>query len=146
MQKARFKANIPEERLAELEREIDRRIEERKGELGDVESAETEAIGNLLDYGRPAAGGCGSENISYDHYNARKFVKIFPEPDVAAGERSPNVVVRFYHKVVRRLLRQQIVFNQSVLGVLDEQEKRLAELERKLEDLKKRSPEDERPS
>jgi len=121
----RFKADISEDRLAGLEREIEKRIRARKGKLGDLEAAEKEAIGELLDYGRVAI-----DDISYDLFNARKFVKIFPEADVAAGERMPGLLVRLYRKVVRRLLRQQIVFNQSVLGVLEENEERLSELEK----------------
>jgi len=131
---SRFRADIPEDKLATLEREIDKRIEERKKQLGDVKAAEKEAIGGLLDYGRT-----GVDDISYDLYNARKFVKIFPEPDVAAGERPPGLLARLYHKVVRRLLRQQIVFNQSVLGVLEEQEQRLSQLEKRVRERAGRS-------
>jgi hypothetical protein len=125
-----FEADVPKEKLAALEQEIENRIQARKKEFGDVESAEKEAIGNLLDYGRAAV-----DDVSYDLFNARKFVKIFPEPDAAAGERMPCLFVRLYRKVVRRLLRQQIVFNQSVLGVLEENEQRLSDLERKAKEL-----------
>ncbi len=127
---SRFKASVPEEKLVALEREIESRIQDRRSKLGDVQAAEMEAIAGLLDYGRAAV-----DNISYDLYNARKFVKIFPEPDVSAGEQPRGLLVRLYHKVVRRLLRQQIVFNQSVLGVLEENEQRLARLEEKLNEL-----------
>jgi len=125
----RFKADIPEERLAALEREIEKRIRTRKTELGDVEAAEKKAIGNVLDYRQAAI-----DDVSYDLFNARKFVKIFPEADVAAGEQTPGLLMRLYRKVVRRLLRQQIVFNQSVLGVLEENEQRLSELESKMKE------------
>ncbi len=136
-----FKADLPEEELDELERKIETRIETRRIKEGDVQAAEKQAIGNLLDYGRPAV-----DDISYDLYNARRFVKIFPEPDVVAGEKVPGLPVRFYHKVVRRLLRQQIVFNQSVLGVLEENERRLSDLEKKLKEPNSRSQKGERPS
>jgi len=136
-----FKADLPEEELDELERKIETRIETRRIKEGDVQAAEKQAIGNLLDYGRAAV-----DDISYDLYNARRFVKIFPEPDAAAGEKVPGLPVRFYHKVVRRLLRQQIVFNQSVLGVLEENERRLSELEKKLKEPNSRSQKGERPS
>ncbi len=126
-----FEADISEEKQAALEQEIERRIQARKEKSGDVQAAEKQAIGGLLEYGRGA-----HDDISYDHYNARKFVKMFPEPDVAAGEKGPCLVVRLYQKVVRRLLRQQIVYNESVLGVLEETERRLSELEKKLERLK----------
>jgi len=129
-----FKADIPEEKLAALAKEIEKRVQARKSELGDVRAAENKAIGNLLDYGRAAI-----DDVCYDLYNARKFVKIFPEPDVAAGERMPPLLVRLYRKVARRLLRQQIVFNQSVLGVLEENEQRLSELERKVEEWNRRA-------
>lgn len=123
-----FEADIPKEKQAALEQEIERRIEAKKKKSGDVRAAEKQAIGDLLEYGRAAL-----DDISYDHYNARKFVKMFPEPDVAAGEKGPCLFVRLYQKVVRRLLRQQIVYNESVLGVLEETERRLSELEKKLE-------------
>jgi len=122
-----FKADIPEKKLAEIQREIEQRIENRKAKLGDVRSAEKEAIGDLLDYGRAPV-----DKISYELYLARKFVKIFPEADAAAGERGPGLLMRLLRKVMRRVLRQQIVFNQSVLGVLEENEQRLTRLEKKL--------------
>ena len=137
---AKFKADIPEEELVALEREIENRIEAKKRRLGDVQAEEKKAIGDLLDYSHAALA-----DISYDLYNARKFVKIFPEPDVAAGEATPGLLVRMYHKVVRRLLRQQIVFNQSVLGVLEENEQRLSELERKVKELRGSSSTNEPP-
>jgi hypothetical protein len=126
---AKFEADIPKEQLAVLESEIEKRIERRKSQLGDMQAAEKEVIGNLLDYGRTSI-----DDVSYDLFNARKYVKMFPEPDVAAGERPPCLLVRLYQKVVRRLLRQQVVYNQSVLGVLEEHEQRLSELERELKD------------
>jgi hypothetical protein len=126
---AKFEADIPKERLVALESEIEKRIERRKGQLGDIQGAEKEAIGNLLDYGRTSI-----DDVSYDLFNARKYVKMFPEADVAAGERTPCLLVRLYQKVVRRLLRQQVVFNQSVLGVLEEHEQRFSELERELKE------------
>jgi hypothetical protein len=131
---SRFEARIPGEKLAALEREIETRIEAKKKKFGDVQAAEKKAIGDLLDYGRAAV-----DDVSYDLYIARKFVKMFPEPDVAAGEPQPSFLVKFYQKVVRRLFRQQIVFNESVLGVLEETEQRLSELEKKLEELTARS-------
>jgi hypothetical protein len=136
-----FEADIPEQKRLALEQDIERRLEAKKDKFGDLQAAEREAIGGLLDYNRAAP-----DDISYDHYNARKFVKMFPEPDVGAGERAPCLLVRLYQKVVRRLLRQQIVFNQSVLGVLEETEQRLSEVEKKLEELTARSSErDEGP-
>lgn len=119
-----FKADVPEGKLAGLEKEIERRVETRKSKLGDVQAAESQAIGNLLEYGRAPI-----DDICYELYNARRFVKIFPEPDVAAGERMPGLLVRLFQKLVRRVLRQQIVFNESVLGVLEENEQRLSRLE-----------------
>jgi hypothetical protein len=120
----KFKADMSDEKQAALESEIEKRLEKRKAELGDVREAERKAIGSLLDYGR-----AGIDDVSYDLFNARKYVKMFPEADVAAGEATPCLPVRLYQKVVRRLLRQQVVFNESVLGVLEDHEERLSKLE-----------------
>ena len=130
-----FSAQISQERLAAIAREIDERIRAREKQLGDVQAAERQAIGDLLDYRRAFI-----EDISYNHYLARKFVKMFPEPDAAAGEPPPRLPVRLYQKVIRRLLRQQLVFNQSMLGFLEETTERLSQLEKKLKELKPPSP------
>jgi hypothetical protein len=134
-----FKADIEKQKLAAIEREIEQRIENRKSKLGDVRAAEKEAIGTLLDYGRAPV-----DEIPYELFIARKFVKIFPEPDVGGGEQGPGLLVRLFHKVVRRVLRQQIVFNESVLGLLEENEQRLSRLERKLKELTEGSEESQR--
>ena len=136
-----FSAQMSREKLAAIAREIDERIRAREKELGDVQAAERQAIGDLLDYRRAFV-----EDISYDRYLARKFVKMFPEPDAAAGEPPPRLPVRLYQKVVRRLLRQQLVFNQSILGFLEETAERLSQLEKKLGELKSSSPPPEKES
>lgn len=136
-----FSAQISQEKLAAIAREIDERIRAREKEFGDVQAAERQAIGDLLDYRRASV-----EDISYDHYLARKFVKMFPEPDAAAREPAPLLPVRLYQKVVRRLLRQQLVFNQSILGFLEETAERLSQLEKKLGELKSPPPPPEKES
>lgn len=124
-----FSAQISQEKLSAIARAIDERIRARERELGDLTAAERQAIGEVLNYSRASI-----ENISCDHYLARKFVKMFPESDAAAGEPPPSLPVRFYQKVVRRLLRQQLVFNQSILGFLEETADRLSRLEKKLDE------------
>jgi hypothetical protein len=135
-----FSAQISQEKLAAIAREIDERIRAREKKLGDVQAAERQAIGDLLNYSRASV-----EDISYDRYLARKFVKMFPEPDAAAGEPPPRLPVRLYQKVVRRLLRQQLVFNQSILGFLEETAERLSQLEKRLDELKSSSPSGQQP-
>jgi hypothetical protein len=136
-----FSAQISQEKLASISREVDERIRAREKELGDVQAAERRAIGDLLDYSRASV-----EDISYDHYLARKFVKMFPEPDAAAGEPPPRLPVRLYQKVVRRLMRQQLVLNQSILGFLEETAERLSQLEKKLDELKSAGPPSDKQS
>ena len=118
-----FRLTGDEDKARRIKNKIAGNIAERKRQYGDIEKREKEAIGSLLSYGEREM-----ENISYDLYNARKFVKIFPE-EAASGSGKSGILKRFYQKVVRRVLRQQIVFNQSVVGTLNDLNERLAKVE-----------------
>jgi len=119
-----FDVSIDPKDKAELEATITKRLAERRRGSNDPAAEERRRIGDLLDYGQRAF-----ENISYDLYNARKFVRMFP--DEADASRGPwGWVKRLYQRVVRRVLRQQIVFNEATLGVLEELHERLNALER----------------
>lgn len=118
-----FDVEINARRKAELEATIAERMAKRRANGSDPGAEERRRIGDLLDYGRTEC-----EQITYDLYNARKFVRMFPDEAEACG--GPfGWIKRFYQRVVRRLLRQQIVFNQAALGVLEDLDERLKKLE-----------------
>jgi len=118
-----FDADIGARRKAELEATIAERMAERRADGGDPSAEERRRIGDLLDYGRTTF-----EQITYDLYNARKFVRMFPDEAEASG--GPiGWIKRFYQRVVRRVLRQQIVYNEAVLGVLEDLDARVKKLE-----------------
>lgn len=118
-----FEVNIDAQRKAALEAAVEKRLAERRARGNDPVDDERRRIGDLLDYGRR-----GFEEITYDLYNARKFVRMFPDEAEGAGGLF-GWVKRFYRRVVRRLLRQQIVFNEAVLGVLEDLEERVKKAE-----------------
>ncbi|MBN1917594.1 MAG: hypothetical protein JW889_06765 [Verrucomicrobia bacterium] len=118
-----FEMDIDAQHKAELEAAVEKRLAERQGKGEDPEADEQRCIGDLLDYAKR-----GFEDISYDLYNARKFVRMFPdEAEGASGILAR--LKRFYRRVVRRVLRQQIVYNEAVLGVLEDLERRVRKLE-----------------
>ena len=118
-----FEAGIDPKRKAAIEATIAKRVAERHAADSDPAVEERRRTGDLLDYGRSEY-----DEITYDLYNARKFVRMFP--DEAEGARGPfGWIKRFYQRVVRRLLRQQIVQNEAVLGVLEDLEERVKRLE-----------------
>ena len=120
-----FDADIGAQRKAQIEATIAARIKERRAGGRDPASDEERLIGDLLDYGRNEY-----ETITYDLYNARRFVRMFPD-EAESGRGVFGWIKRFYQRVVRRLLRQQIVFNEAVLGVLEDLEARVKKLEEK---------------
>ena len=118
-----FDVDIDAQRKAAIEAEAAKRMAERRADGADPTAEEQRRIGDLLDYGRSSF-----EQITYDLYNARKFVRMFP--DEAESARGPfGWIRRFYQRVVRRLCRQQIVFNEAVLGVLEDLDERVKKLE-----------------
>ena len=118
-----FDADIDAQRRAELEAAMAKRASERHAGGSDPTTEERRRIGDLLDYNRREF-----EDITYDLYNARKFVRMFP--DEAEGAGGPfGWMKRLYQRVVRRLLRQQIVFNEAILGVLEDLDERVKQLE-----------------
>ena len=121
-----FDADIDSQRKAELEAVVAKRAAERRADGADPTSEERRQIGDLLEYNRREF-----EDITYDLYNARKFVRMFPDEAEGHGGLF-GWVKRFYRRVVRRLLRQQIVFNEAVLGVLEDLDERVKKLEGKL--------------
>ncbi len=118
-----FDADIDAQRKAEIEATIAKRLAKRRADGSDPTAEERRRIGDLLEYGRSEF-----EEISYDLYNARKFVRMFP--DETDASRGPfGWIKRLYQRVVRRVLRQQIVFNEAVLGVLEDLDERVKRLE-----------------
>ena len=118
-----FDADIDTQRKAEIEATIAARTEQRRADGQDPVADEQRLIGDLLDYGRNEY-----ESITYDLYNARRFVRMFPD-EAESGGGPFGWIKRFYQRVVRRLLRQQIVYNEAVLGVLEDLEDRVKKLE-----------------
>ena len=118
-----FDADMDAQRKAEIEATITKRIAERRAAGPDPTAEERRRIGDLLEYGRGSF-----EEITYDLYTARKFVRMFPD-ETESSRGLFGWLRRFYQRVVRRLLRQQIVFNEAVLGVLEDLEERVEKLE-----------------
>jgi hypothetical protein len=118
-----FDADIDAQRKAEIEATIGERMAARRARGDDAAGEERRRLGDLLDYGRTEF-----EQITYDLYNARKFVRMFPDEAEGTGGLFGGIK-RLYRRVVRRLLRQQIVFNEAVLGVLEDLDERLKKLE-----------------
>jgi hypothetical protein len=116
-----FDADIDSEHKAKLEAATTKRAETG----ADATAEEQRRIGDLLDCNRRAF-----EDITYDLYNARRFVRMFPD-EAEAGRGPFGWVKRLYQRIVRRVLRQQIVFNEAVLGVLEDLDERMKRLERR---------------
>jgi len=120
-----FEIAMAPEKLEELRARIERAVAEIEQKYGDVTGEERKKIGSLLDYGKTPV-----DDICYDHYKARLHKLMFPEVDSHTGIKA--AIYRLYKRVVRRLLRQQLVFNQSVVGTLDDMHERLSRIEEKL--------------
>lgn len=124
-EKLHFKISVDSSKLEELHQRIEHVVAEIERKYGDVTEEERRKIGNVLNYGKVPV-----DDICYDHYKARLHRLMFPDEDPVGGIK--DFARRFYRKVVRRLLRQQLVFNQSVVGTLDDMHQRLSAIEKKL--------------
>lgn len=124
-EKFNFKVSVDASKLEEIRQRIEDTAVEIEHKHGDVVEQERRKVGKLLDYGATPV-----DDISYDHWKARQHRFMFPDDDPGSGIR--GLLRRFYQKVIRRLLRQQIVFNQSVVGTLDDMHERLRAIEKKL--------------
>ena len=124
-----FKINVKSEELKRLEQQIEDRVKERTKQHGDYVQKENELAAPVVNYSD-----IEMEDISYELFRAREYVKMFPEEDFFAPKRSSGLR-RFYQRVVRRLLRQQIVFNQFMLGAVEDLNNRIVKIEQKLKSL-----------
>ncbi len=122
-----FKVAVDDSKLEQLHKRIEQAADEIERKYGDVVEQERQKTGKLLNYGETPI-----DDISYDHWKAQQHRFMFPEGDDPGGG-IKGLVRRFYRKVVRRLLRQQLVFNQSVVGTLDDMHQRLRTIEKKLD-------------
>ena len=124
-----FSANIETSKLNRLEELIESRISERMKKHGGYIADERNLVSGLTDYS-----GKEMEEVSYELFRAREYVRIFSEEDFFTTKRFSRVRT-FYRRVVRRLLRQQIVFNEFILGALEDINERLSRIERKIDSL-----------
>jgi hypothetical protein len=124
-----FRINVKPDELERLEQQIEDRVRERKKQHGDYVEKENELAAPVVNYSDVEM-----EDISYELFKAREYVKMFPEEDFFAPRRSSGFK-RFYQRVVRRVLRQQIVFNQFMLGAVEDLNCRIVKIEQKLKSL-----------
>jgi len=124
-EKFNFRVSVDPAKLEDIRQRIERALSQIEKKHGNVVEEERQKTGSLLDYHKVPV-----DDICYDHYKARQHRLMFPEDDPPPGLK--GFARRFYRKVVRRLLRQQLVFNQSVVGTLDDMHQRLREIEKKL--------------
>ncbi len=129
-----FKINAKSEDIKRLEQQIENRVKERVKEHGDFVQKEDELAATVLNYSDREM-----EDVPYELFRAREYVKMFPEEDFVAPKRFSGLR-RFYQRVVRRLLRQQIVFNEFMLGAVEELNQRLVSLEKKTKSLEDTKP------
>ena len=124
-----FKINVESEKLKQLEQQIDERLKQRKEKHGDYIAKENELAAPVVDYSSVEM-----ENISYELFKARDYVKIYPEESFFAPKRKSRIK-RFFQRVVRRILRQQIVFNEFMLAAVEDLSNRIVKLEEKIKSL-----------
>ena len=124
-EKFNFRVSGDPGKLENIRQRIDRAVLEVEKKHGNVVEEERRKTGSLLDYCKVPV-----DDICYDHYKARQHRLMFPDDDPAPG--LMGFARRLYRKVVRRLLRQQLVFKQSVVATLDDMHQRLRAIEKKL--------------
>lgn len=126
-----FKLNMDAGESKRVDDEIEARIQERLRENGDFILKENTLASPVLNYSNADV-----EDLPYELFRAREYVKIFPEEDPFSFEKTSKIR-RFYHRVVRRLLRQQIVFNEFMLSASEEIWGKLKDLEDRISALEK---------
>ena len=124
-----FKIKVKPEELKRLEQQIEDRVKERTKQHGDYVQKEDELAAPVVNYSD-----IEMEDISYEPFRAREYVKMCPDEDFFAPKRSSGLK-RFYQRGIRRLLRQQIVFNQFMLGAVEDLNNRIVKIEQKLKSL-----------
>lgn len=124
-----FKADIAPKELERIEREIDKRIKERKAKYGDYLEKEDALARQVLKYHE-----IQMEDVPYELYMARKYARVFPEEEFGQPKRLGGIR-RFLRRVVRRVIRPQIVYNEFITGAVDDLNQRITELEEKTKSL-----------
>jgi len=129
-----FKLEINPDEMKHIGDEIENRVRSRQHEHGNFVKKENELAASTLNYA-----GSEVEELSYELFRAREYVKIFPEDDPFSPVRTSGVR-KFYHRVVRRLLRRQIVFNEFMLSASEEIWRKLKNLEDRISAIEKNKP------
>ncbi len=124
-----FKGNLGPEELRNLEQQIEKRVKERAGKHGNYVEEENKLAAPVVNYSDREM-----ENVPYELFMARKYVKMFPEEEFGPPKRFSGLR-SFFQRVVRRILRQQIVFNEFMLGAMEELNQRLISLEEETKSL-----------
>ena len=120
-----FKIDVAPDKLKQMEQQIEERLKQRREEHGDYIARENELAAPVVNYSDVEM-----EKISYELFKARDYVRIFPDEDFLAPKRTSRMK-RFFQRVVRRVLRQQIVFNEFILGAMEDLNSRIVKLEEK---------------
>lgn len=126
-----FKLDINPDEFNKIENEIQKRVNSLIQTKGDLLQKENDIASSVLNYASKDV-----EDLSYELFRAREYVKIFPENDPFSNEKISKFR-RFYHRIVRRLLRQQIVFNEFILSASEEIWKKLHDLEERFNEIEK---------
>jgi hypothetical protein len=129
-----FKLDINADELKRLEGEIEKRMLSRKSTHSNYIQKEDALAASVLDYVNAEV-----DDLPYELFRAREYVKIFPEDDPFSMQKTSKLG-RFYRRVVRRLLRKQIVFNEFMLSASEETWKKLKNLEDRISALEKKKP------
>ena len=125
-----FKTNLGPDENRRLNQLVEERVKARVSEHGEFMKKEDELAAPALGYSHVEM-----EDVPYELFMARQFVKMFPDEKFGPPKRLGGLR-RFFQRVMRRILRQQIVFNEFSLGAIEELNRRLVELERRVESLR----------
>ena len=127
-----FKADIDPKELERIEREIEKRIEERKAKYGDYVAKEEAIARQVLSYRN-----IEMEDIPYELFMARQYSRLFPEGKLGTKTKFAGIR-RFFRRLVRRFMRPQVVFNEFITGAVDDLNRKIVELEDKVKSLEAR--------